>query len=218
MKRHLNSVVLTHLVVSLGLCCGCTCTEQMAPAVDPAPVVNQQPSTSPASKEKPGGAQRNILARLEQFCTQWNNPSWMLFGAENPFYSRLMNKVRSRGEDAPAQICRKVKVVKVVTGSRAAAVGIKAEFRDPRLPGQWIPKPDYCFVMDPRAEHRIVYWDDKPAETCKASRGYFRRLDEFKGAGPKLCEALYRPQERWLLQGGRGTTETCLGKYRGSTE
>ena len=218
MKNYQKDMVLIPFVTAMGLCVGCTCNEDLAPTGVTAPAVKQQPSKPPASEEKPGGGERNILARVEQFCSKWNNPSWMLFGARNPFYSRLMSKVRSRGEEPPAQLCRKIKLVKVVTGPRATAVGIKAEFRDPRLPGQWIPKPDYCFVMDRRSEHRILYWDDKPAEGCKSSLGYFQRLDQFKGTGTELCEVIYRPQERWLLQSGQGTSETCLGKYRGSTE
>lgn len=209
MEKQLN-IALVLLVVAL--CGGCTCAEETAPARVPAPVTKKQPAARP-DEAKPDNHERHILARVEQFCTQWNTASWMLFGARNPFHNRIMSKVRRRGEEPPAQICRKIKLKKVIRGARAVAVGFSAEFRDPRLPDQWVPKPDYCFVMDTRSEFHIVYWNDKTAEQCRSSQGYFQRLDSFKG-DKRLCEIIYRPQQEWLLGGGGARAETCLGSSR----
>ncbi len=215
MKTRLTAALLIHLVASSG----CTCADEAAaPTQPPAPVVKAQPPPPAATERKPGGGEQIILARLEEFCTRWNNAGWMLFGEENPFYSRIMGKVRQRGEAAPAQICRKVRLQKIVTGSRAAVVEFSAEFRDPRLPGQWIPKPAYCLVMDTRSGHRVVYWNDKTVAGCQSAGGYHRRLDASGAKGQQLCEAIYRDQEGWLLAGGRVTHETCLGTYRGPRE
>lgn len=199
---------------------GCTCAEYEPAAPGPTPVAKPTRAAPvkapPVDEQQAADTRQTILTRVEQFCTRFNEPSWALFGIRNPFYARIRAKVRGRGEELPAQLCRNVTLVKVDRGSRAVVAEVKAEFVDPRLPGQWIPKPQYCFILDSLSEYRVLFWNDKPAGACKQRGGYFQRLDQVKGTGEReLCEAVYREQERWLLRGGRATVETCLGEYRG---
>ena len=171
-----------------------------------------QPPAGAAAPDS-GGERRLIKAKLEAFCSQWDTPTWMVSGPRNPFYRRIMSKVRQRGEQPPPRLCRRVWLQQVLTSTRAVAVGFAAEFVDPRLPGQWVPKPNYCVVMDRLQGYGIVYWNNKPAMGCHGAGGYFKRLDNSAGLrGDALCEPLYRPMERWLLAGGTGDGESCLGR------
>ncbi len=198
---------------------GCTCGE-FEPAA-PGPTPRATPIRSAPAKARPEKQRRlddqkqHILTRVEQFCSRFNEPDWVLFGARNPFYARIMAKVRSRGEEAPAKLCRNVTLERVDRGARAVVAQVKAEFVDPRRPGQWIPKPKYCFILDSKSDYRVLFWNDKPVDACKTRGGYYRRLEDAKGGGPELCEAVYRAQQQWLLRGGRAGSETCLGEYRG---